>query len=1141
MRTPQRSRLVALSAAVLLIVVAAAPAGAFTRAAQAAPEVVTDERAPGIQVPSHRGLSGGRRTMDPRAVARPLPERAPGDGKGGRSPSPIAEPDGGAGQATREPGRTAAPAEISVTATTPTTTTLLAPTEPVVYPEQVHLEAVVDPIPSPIDGATPAIAFTLDGNFWRPAPIDDQGHAFVTESLPLGSYEFAAEFGPWGDLEASASAPATVDVVQAPSLATPLAGTAVQSSHGFAGFSPASDPFYADPAPSPGLAVGPDDIVQVTSAGFRFFDRSGQPMFDVPLADFFLETDSAIDHDRQPQILFDDLHDRWIAVEVTWGQEGHLIVAISTSPDPTDFWWVYDFSLGSNGFPDSPSIGVSSNKVGIGLNEWTANQSDFAGGRMLVISSASIVDGDGTITYDATEADPNQASWRPAVAQSTGNTLHAVGTVPGFGQGDLLHMSVTGSVATGATFTVENLTSGPLEIPDAGDTVYAYAPTSELGDAVGYPMPQGPTQAVWQSGKLWFVSTRSCLPPAGLSASACVRVTELSTGATTGLIQDFVVNSEGRSTYGGGIAVTGANDLVLAFTRSSQFLGPVTPSPISHLVAVQKATDAPNSLHVPALIDTSDGYYATDAWSPTTPVVRDPASAAGVWQGGVVTTATGWRTWISRLSVASGTLNGTLVLNGGRSHVNALRISVGGSLTASNRGTRMRLSNSSAAAGGNLSMAREFATSDGVAWSLADPDTGGSSATGTHHVYVQWGDGAGTWSAVENASIVVDAPLGGSFVPLNPARLLDTRTGNGLSGKFVALQPRSFQVTGRGGVPANAVAVTGNLTVTGPSRSGYVFLGPTATATPTSSTLNFSLSETAANGVIVKLSGTGKLAAVYVAPASASTHLIFDVTGYFVVADPNAPSGTTWRPIEPLRVVDSRFGVGLPSKLMNGQRQVFAVTGFGIPATATAVTGNITLTGQTSAGYAFVGPQTSSNPTSSTINVVVKDTRANNTTVQLGAGGTLAVVWRGAPGSSTHVIFDVTGYFVAGPSGATFVPVTPARVLDSRFGVGLDGFFEDGVPRTLTVAGVGGIPAADTVGLTGNLTAVDSMPGYVFLGPTPIAEPTSSTINFGFGVRANGVAVAIADGASVSATFRGTSSHDVRDTNLILDVTGYFR
>jgi len=122
---------------------------------------------------------------------------------------------------------------------------------------------------------------------------------------------------------------------------------------------------------------------------------------------------------------------------------------------------------------------------------------------------------------------------------------------------------------------------------------------------------------------------------------------------------------------------------------------------------------------------------------------------------------------------------------------------------------------------------------------------------------------------------------GATYVALSPARLLDTRVGNGLSGAFSAGVARTFQVTGRGGVPANAIAVSGNLTVTGQTAAGYVYLGPLPTPSPSSSTLNFPLGDDRANAVTVALSPTGSLSATYAA-AAGSTQLVFDVTGYFV-------------------------------------------------------------------------------------------------------------------------------------------------------------------------------------------------------------------------------------------------------------------
>ncbi len=114
---------------------------------------------------------------------------------------------------------------------------------------------------------------------------------------------------------------------------------------------------------------------------------------------------------------------------------------------------------------------------------------------------------------------------------------------------------------------------------------------------------------------------------------------------------------------------------------------------------------------------------------------------------------------------------------------------------------------------------------------------------------------------------------GATYVPLPPSRLLDTRVGNGLAGPFVANTPRTFQVAGRGGVPASAVAVTGNLAVTSQSGPGFVYLGPTAVSSPTSSTLNFPTGDTRATGVTVALGPGGTLSATFGYAGTTAPHL----------------------------------------------------------------------------------------------------------------------------------------------------------------------------------------------------------------------------------------------------------------------------
>jgi FtsP/CotA-like multicopper oxidase with cupredoxin domain len=398
-------------------------------------------------------------------------------------------------------------------------------------------------------------------------------------------------------------------------------------------------------------------------------------------------------------------------------------------------------------------------------------------------------------------------------------------------------------------------------------------------------------------------------------------------------------------------------------------------------------------------------------------------------------------------------------------------------------------------------------------------------------------NGVGTsLPSAPSASVVLHS--GATYVALTPARILDTRFGNGLSGPSSSHSARTFQVTGNGGVPTNAIAVTGNLTVTGQMSSGYLFLGPNAVDSPTSSTLNFPVGDDRANGVTVALGIGGTLGVTFVGQAPSSTaHVIFDVTGYFVPDN----SGATYLPLTPSRILDTRSGNGLSGPFSNHAARTFGVSGRGgVPANAIAVTGNLTVTGQTSSGYLFIGPAATDNPTSSTLNFPVADDRANGVTVALGAGGTLSVTFVApAPGPIAHVIFDVTGYFTPDNTGATYVPLNPSRLLDTRNGTGLAGPFGSHSARAFAVNATGVVPGNATA-VTGNLTVTaQTSNGYLFIGPVATNDPTSSTLNFPIGDdRANGVTVALGAGSTLGVTF--VAPHPGPTAHVIFDVTGYF-
>jgi hypothetical protein len=123
------------------------------------------------------------------------------------------------------------------------------------------------------------------------------------------------------------------------------------------------------------------------------------------------------------------------------------------------------------------------------------------------------------------------------------------------------------------------------------------------------------------------------------------------------------------------------------------------------------------------------------------------------------------------------------------------------------------------------------------------------------------------------------AGLPSSFYTVVPCRLVDTRLpspGNPLR----AREDRTFAVVGSCEIPADAVAVSLNVTATAPTAQGHLRLHPGGSAVPTASTINYSAGLTRANNAIVPLGVSGDLA-VYSGQGAGTVHVILDVNGYF--------------------------------------------------------------------------------------------------------------------------------------------------------------------------------------------------------------------------------------------------------------------
>ncbi|WP_344941335.1 hypothetical protein, partial [Terrabacter ginsenosidimutans] len=182
-----------------------------------------------------------------------------------------------------------------------------------------------------------------------------------------------------------------------------------------------------------------------------------------------------------------------------------------------------------------------------------------------------------------------------------------------------------------------------------------------------------------------------------------------------------------------------------------------------------------------------------------------------------------------------------------------------------------------------------------------------------------------------------EATASGSYVPMSPSRLLDTRSGLGAPKAAVAgNHVVDLQVTGRGGVPASGVgAVVLNVTAVGPTSAGNLTVFPAGQVRPNTSNLNFVAGQTVANLVIVKVGTGGKVSLV---TSGGQTNLIGDVMGWY-------PTGSEYAGLSPSRLLDTRSGLGAPKAAVAGNHVVdLQVTGRGgVPASGVgAVVLNVT-------------------------------------------------------------------------------------------------------------------------------------------------------------------------------------------------------
>ena len=402
----------------------------------------------------------------------------------------------------------------------------------------------------------------------------------------------------------------------------------------------------------------------------------------------------------------------------------------------------------------------------------------------------------------------------------------------------------------------------------------------------------------------------------------------------------------------------------------------------------------------------------------------------------------------------------------------------------------------------------------------------------TQH-FASWSDGGArshTVSASAGMALVATyAPASdrceSKFVPLSPERIFDTRNG---ATKPDANDVLNVKVVGKGGIPlTGASAVVVNVTAVNAADAGFVTVWPTGLALPTSSNINVRAGETAPNLVTVSPGLDGSISIL----VTASVHIVVDVFGYFVPTDASV-DGRFVPLSSPQRLYDTR-DLG-PTPGPESQRTVIAAGMVGIPASgAEAVVLNVTATDALAPGFVTVWPAGGAVPQVSNINLDhAGQTRPNQVIVRLGDAGAFSLYTSGG----SHFVVDVVGYFtatgsaVAASKSGLFVPVSPARLLDTRN----QAKPAAGSRTDLILAGRSEVPSSGVLALVANTTEVDAVEaGFVTVYPSGQAVPLTSNLNAEAGQTIANQVTSLVEGGGVS--LRTTS-----EAHLIMDLAGWY-
>jgi hypothetical protein len=401
--------------------------------------------------------------------------------------------------------------------------------------------------------------------------------------------------------------------------------------------------------PDSQLAVGPEHLVELLNGRYAVYRKSDGTLLQADSLDGFWVGAGVFPQgfSFDPRVLYDARSARWFAVSADASfATNHLLVAVSSSHDPTEGWTGFAVPSDSSGtvWADFPTLGVDEDRVLVSADMYTFGDS-FVAPSVLVLPLGDLL---------AASPSIDNATLFERVTQ-LGVTPQPVVDLDGSGASALLlsDFSLVGLLVRTDVAGDPDAPSleGPTLISTQGFAPAPPAPQPgpkpdlEAGNGVLANFDSAP---VLRGGSIWAVSTVNASGRPGL------RWLEIDE-ATNAILQTGVLAHPELALYYGSIAVNEHGHVVIGCTGSSE-----TRFPSSYAI-VGGTEDGVTTFGEPILLRAGEADYFLDygsgrnRWGDYSATLVDPSDSRVFWTiQEFVLAEDVWATQITELRLVDG-------------------------------------------------------------------------------------------------------------------------------------------------------------------------------------------------------------------------------------------------------------------------------------------------------------------------------------------------------------------------------------------------------------------------------------------------------------------------------------------------------